>query len=237
MSLNVRAFRRCLALFFISYWSRFIFDIDLYYFQYLPKTGIFSFEPFFGLRHVVYSLLFLFCFLLLFGYLRRWQLVFFILLSLNFFWQNPYLMHEAQPMAFLMLLSFFYLPLNDRDEPNLAYPKLLILFLGIYYFLAAVKKLPDVNWREGKAIWYLMQWDVIAMSTTVNHWVINNCPIWIFQVLSWFVLGFEFSFIFFVFTRFRKYLVPAGLVMHLLISSFLDIGSLGQLMLVWYALL
>jgi hypothetical protein len=200
-------------------------------------VGIFKWDVLYNLRYIIFGFLYLLSLMLILGKLKRWQLVLFLFLLLNIFWQNPYILHESQPMAFIMLLSFLFLPLKKSELLKPIYPRTLIIFLGIYYFFAAYKKLPDSNWRNGTAIWHLMQWQVLANSLKINNWFIETFPVEAFKGLVYGVLVFEFTFLSLVFTRFKKYLITAGLTMHFLISAFLDIGSLGQLMIVWYALI
>jgi hypothetical protein len=171
------------------------------------------------------------------GQLNRIGLALLILLTWTFNQQNPYIIHEPQPMALLMLISFFCLPLNDKYNFEKVYMSLLLLFLGIYYFLAGYKKLPDPLWLKGDALTQIMQWDIVAQNITFNRWLIQILPGILFKFTNYAVLIFELTFFFFVFTKWKKYLIPIGLCFHILIFMFLDVGSFSQLMLVWYALL
>jgi hypothetical protein len=235
---KVYAFRRFLGIYFLYYWLQFFANLDLYFFLHLPNRGLFQYSFFWDIRIFVYALLIFLNFALLMGQINRWMLALLIFLTWNFNYQNPLIISETQPMSFFMLISFMFLPLNEKYPFEKFYLKAILFFVGFYYFLAGVMKLGDpLPWKSGYAIQHILQWNMAAKSIALNNWITANLPSAFFQIVNYWVLAFEISFIFLLFSRFRKILIPMGLLFHLLIFIFLDVGSISQLMLVWYILI
>lgn len=171
------------------------------------------------------------------GLLNRIGLLFFYLINLSFYLWNPLIVHEPQPIMDLFFISFFFLPMKERDHNYDPWIKnTLIVFLGVYYFLAGVKKLPDPNFLNGSALGSIISWPIMAKNVKFNLFFIKYFS-WVLLVFNYATLIFEMGFIFFVFTRYRIYLIFFGILLHVLIYMTLEVGNLSFVMILWYVLL
>lgn len=165
---------------------------------------------------------------------RPWVMLLFIL-NLSFLQANPYILHEPQHLANLFLLSFaVFFPVRNGQPADPFLIKTLIIALGIYYFVAGLKKLPDPSWRSGVAVGELIAWADIAKTSwgsfLLSHIVLN-------RFFSYSTLLFELSFVFVCLSRWRFYWLAVGLAMHVGILLTMDVGTISEIMLVWYFLL
>lgn len=170
------------------------------------------------------------------GVLNRWGLLLFYIINLSFYIWNPLITHEPQPLMNLFFLSFFLLPLNDQQEYDPWIKHGLILFLGVYYFTAGIKKLPDPHFLDGSALGSIISWPVMAKNMALNQWIASHFG-WALRVMNYATLFFEISFLFLVYTRFRVYLLFFGVLLHALIYATLEVGHLSFVMIAWYTLL
>ena len=188
------------------------------------------------------------CFTL--GLLNKLTLVPLYLLQLYFYHANPLIIHEPQPLANLFLFLFFFLPPNsppylwnrtgfEFTEDNIrelkGLLKIIIIFFGVYYFFVGIKKLPDPLWRQGLAIKNILLWPGVARQNLLTQ-IITQTP-GISQIFSYGTMIFEMSFIFLVFTPTRFILIIGGFLLHGGIFCTMEVGTLSQALLVWYALL
>ena len=184
------------------------------------------------------------------GLLNKKVFLLLIILQASFYNANPSIINESQPLANLFLLSFLFLPLNappvffpqkqrSFDEKQLREAKqivnLLIFFMGLYYFMVGIKKLPDPLWRGGEAVHYLVNWIPIKKNTILAQ-IIRATPL-LAKGMTYGTLCFELSFIFLIFTKLRPLLIIVGMMIHLGINLALEVGTLSQIMMVSYALL
>ncbi len=170
------------------------------------------------------------------GTLNRLGLVLLYLINLSFYDWNPYIIHEPQPIINLFFLSFLFLPLNQKQKYDPGIKKILIIFLGLYYFLAGAKKLADPNFLNGSALEYIISWTIMAKSVELNFYIVKYFS-WLLRIMNYFILIFEISFIFLVFGKFRKVLIILGIIFHCLIYMTLEVGNFSLVMMVWYLLL
>ncbi len=170
------------------------------------------------------------------GKLNRLGLVLLYFLNMSFYLWNPLIIHEPQPITNLFFLSFFLLPLKEEDSYDSWIKNSLIIFLGLYYFLAGIKKLPDPHFLTGDALENIISWPVMAKDLSLNLFLVKyfKYPVRIFNYLT---LLFEISFIFLIYTRARVLLIVFGVLLHLLIYATLEVGNFSWVMMVWYLLL
>ena len=184
------------------------------------------------LMAVIFSLLIM----LYKGILNRWGLVVFYVINLAFYEWNPFIVHEPQPILNLFFLSFFFLPMNKKHSYDPWFKNSLIVFLGIYYFWAGIKKLPDPNFLNGSALEYIISWPIMAKNLSINLFLVKNF-LWTVRLFNYLTLIFEISFLFLIFTRFRIYYIYFGIFLHALIYATLEVGNFSFVMFLWYALL
>ncbi|MGE0268687.1 MAG: hypothetical protein AB7S78_09580 [Candidatus Omnitrophota bacterium] len=190
----------------------------------------------------------LICFIL--GWLNKLTLIPLFLLQLYFYHANPLIIHEPQPLANLFLFLFFFLPPNspplllnknsfEFTEDNIKELKsllrIIIFFFGVYYLFVGLKKLPDPLWRQGLAIKHILLWPGIARQNFITAFITQTPGV--SQVISYGTLLFEIGFIFLVFTPLRFLLIVGGILLHGGIFCTMEVGTLSQVLLVWYALL
>lgn len=201
---------------------------------------------FVGLFYVMLVLLVLFTL----GLLNKLTLIPLYAVQLYFYHANPLIIHEPQPLANLFLFLFFFLPPNspplwfnrhgfEFTEENIkelhGLLKIIILFFGVYYFFVGIKKLPDPLWREGLAIKNILLWPGVARQNFLTVFITQTPGV--SQLFSYATMLFEMSFIFLVFTRLRFIVIIAGILFHFGIFCTMEVGTLSQVLMVWYALL
>ena len=108
------------------------------------------------------------------------------------------------------------------------------LFLGYYYLIAGLKKIPDPLWLSGEALAVFLDSAYLGIENGFSSLV--RTP-WISKVGTWMALLFELSFLPLVFTRWRVYLIPAGFLFHVANIFLLDVGFFWTAMLMWYPVL
>jgi len=190
----------------------------------------------------------LFCFTL--GFLNKLTLIPLYLLQLYFYHANPLIIHEPQPLANLFLFLFFFLPPNSppfllnrngfefteyKIKELKSLLKIIVFFFGVYYFFVGIKKLPDPLWRQGLAIKNILLWPGVARQNLLTAFITQTSGA--SQIFSYGTMLFEMSFIFLVFTPLRFILIIGGLLLHGGIFCTMEVGTLSQILLVWYALL
>lgn len=190
----------------------------------------------------------LICFM--FGLLNKLTLIPLYLLQLYFYHANPLIIHEPQPLANLFLFLFFFLPPNspplllnknsfEFTEDNIKELKsllrIIIFFFGVYYLFVGLKKLPDPLWRQGLAIKNILLWPGVARQNFLTEFITRTPGI--SQIISYGTLLFEIGFAFLVFTPLRFLLIAGGILLHGGILCTMEVGTLSQVLLVWYALL
>lgn len=148
-------------------------------------------------------------------------------------YSNPLVIHEPQPLTQLFLWSLVLSGPNNKGDSFLK--SNLIWLLGIYYLLAGLEKLPDPQWIHGQALAHILSNPLMALHSANNQSIITSASplLWL---ATYMVLFFEMSFIIGIKTRFKAAYVFFGLIMHLLISFTLDVGTLSFLMICWYSI-
>ncbi len=217
-------------------------------FYYYPKSLLFSF---FYTDYFMYGCFFATIFLLYtftIGIYAKWSLVLLLPLHIGFHHANPFINHEPQPLSNLLLIITLFLPIENiwavklRHDifPVLSKSKIrfilwmLLVYFSFYYFFAGLKKLPDPNWLNGSSVGKILSWPYMAKENFMTHFF--KIPM-VSYFSTYFTVFFEIIFIFIVFTRFRKLLIPLGLVFHLIIGLTMDVGHLFWAMISWYPLL
>lgn len=241
--IEIHYFRKSLALvqmgYYISLFSRFNDFFGAHGWMgpsYRTMFSVLSLSESNYWRWFLLAIMFVLLILFFKGVLNRLGLAVFYILNLSFYLWNPYIMHEPQPLTNLFFISFFFLPMRESDDYDPWITNILIVFLGLYYFLAGIKKLPDANFINGSAITYIISWPIMAKSLKLNLFLVKYFG-WMITIFNYGTLVFELSFIFLVFTRWRIFLIFFGLLMHLLIYFTLEVGNLSFVMLCWYVLL
>ena len=149
--------------------------------------------------------------------------------QLSFYNANPLIIHEAQQIANFLLLASLFLPYraapcffqkkdcvsNRKLDEAALLVNLLIIFLGVYYFFAGAKKIPDPLWRSGEALKYLIIWPGTGYDNVLTDFLLRHESL--MKVVTYMTLIFELLFLPLIFTRWRIYLIILGVTMHVLI--------------------
>jgi hypothetical protein len=185
------------------------------------------------------------------GFWARWAQLLALPLLVAFHHANPFIIHEPQQLTHLLIVALLFVPIERvwvvRRSPFLeklestseAYgrgaARLLLAYLGAYYFFAAVKKLPDPAWLGGDALSDLIDWPPLRRN---NGWVdfLRAHPA-VAALGTWFTLVFELAFAALALTRWRIWLVPVGVLFHLGTTLTLNVGHFPLVMFAWYPLL
>lgn len=173
--------------------------------------------------------------LFLFNKLNRVGQIILLMLNISIHNANPYIIHEPQQMVnLLLLIQILFLSANAKDKISPKIHFLLSGYLGIYYFLAGLKKIPDPYWLKGEALKLLMTWPPFYIDNIFSNFLINHVNL--LYLLNWFTLVFELSFVFLLFTRWKFALFVIGILFHIGIFLTMDVGTFSLIMLVWYSL-
>lgn len=92
-----------------------------------------------------------------------------VLLTLGYLllqYANPLILHEPQPLTQIFLWA---LVLSGPFYKGDSFLKSnLIWFLGLYYLLAGLEKLPDPIWKNGQALSQILSNPLMTLPSTVN---------------------------------------------------------------------
>jgi hypothetical protein len=121
--------------------------------------------------------------------------------------------------------------LEDYQQLLSAFGVLLIkVQIGLIYFLSGYDKLLTDSWRNGEAIFSVLNLDFFS-----NPNLSIELTKGVGLVAGWLVILFEISFPFFIwFSRIRKYWLIAGVVFHLAIIVFMGLLDFGLVMIISY---
>lgn len=158
-----------------------------------------------------------------------------LLMQISLHNANPLIIHEPQQIANFFLLVSILWPSSEKDAACVPMNRLMLVFLCCYYIFAGLKKLPDPLWIRGEALQVLIQWQPLARKNLLTEFFLNHLVL--LQFATWFTLVFELGFSFIAWTKWRLYLIPVGLVFHLLIAVTFQVGTFGWIMMAWYAFL
>lgn len=152
---------------------------------------------------------------------------------------NPFIIHEPQQLNNLLLILMFFLPLSGEEgnntNKNVANMLTMMkIYIGVYYCFAALKKVPDHHWLDGSAVGLICSWTYLAKNNFLNQ-ICQNHYVSIF--LTYFTLFFELSFLPLSFSKYRKYLIVCGFLLHTGIGLTLNVGLFFWSMVMWYPLL
>lgn len=111
----------------------------------------------------------------------------------------------------------------------------IIIQLCIIYFFAGVHKLRGEVWQNGTALYYILNTYDFKIGV-LNDWITKS----IFRVkfLTWFTIGFQLFFLFFIWGKISKYLVIVlGILLHLGIFILMRVDNFSWIMIACYAVL
>ncbi len=175
------------------------------------------------------------------------------LLHLTFHHANPFIVHgEPDQLTNLMLVFVLFFPIEgvwvlrktsvlkffeEIDQKYLSIIfKMMLFYLAAYYFFAGIKKLPDPLWRNGEALKNLLSWPLLGKTNGVNE-ILLQYP-FLLKLASFVALIYEIGFFVFVlFSKLRRWLIPFGIIFHILINLMIDVGHFHLAIWMWYPLL
>lgn len=217
-------------------------------FVFYPRSWLFYFWENELLKIALFVLSFICALFYTFGFYAKIALIILIPVQIGFHLAAPMIIHEPQQLTNLLMVLLFFLPVDSafalRKGPEIWRPltvrnqrfllMVILSYLCLYYFFAGVKKLPDHFWLEGKAVGLLASWPFLANDNVFNQF--TRLPLVSF-IFSYLTLIFEIGFIALAFTKFRRWLIPVGILFHIGISASLDVGLFFWAMIQWYPLL
>lgn len=169
------------------------------------------------------------------GYLPRWGKIVLLLVQLSIHHANPLIIHEPQQIANFLLIVAIVWPDTPSPKDGRQLRLVMTAALASYYLLAGLKKLPDPAWWNGEAIHQLLQWPPLAKEGAITDFLVQSPGL--ARVGTWASLLFELSFAPLAFSRFKKWLIPAGAAFHLMIYLTLEVGTFSLVMAPWYCFL
>jgi hypothetical protein len=217
-------------------------------FEYFPHSWVFFFQQ--NEIAMVCIIGFIITTLLTYtiGFYSKWSLLLLLPLHLGIHAVIPFIVGEPQTLSNLLLIITLFLPIENvfalrpRNDllPHLNRDFLrnillsLLAYFSFYYFFSGLKKVPDQNWVQGRAVFHILNWPYIGKDNLVSHFF--RLP-FITEAITYITLLFEIGFIFIAFSRLKKFLIPIGLFFHLFIAITMDVGHLFWAMMSWYPLL
>lgn len=247
MNQSISLFRKCLSIYIVYYYLHFVWHLNFIFgldgMVDLAKLGGFRYPSVFHVFQNTYFIHFAYFLVLALavalgrGILSRTWVWLLFVLNLSFQNANPYIIHEPQQLMNLFILLFAaYLPLHDEERFDPFTVKAMVVSLGVYYFVAGAKKLPDPLWQEGLAVGMLVEWGGLsggfsgALVSLLKIEVVN-------KLTTYLTLIFELTFIFACLSKWRFLWAFFGVLMHLGIAMVMEVGTFSAVMFVWYALL
>lgn len=222
--------------------------IDPMSFRFNPPSWIFLFWSQEFLKIILFVLLVLLTLMFTVGLWPKWALLFLLPINTGLHLANPFIIHEPQQLTNLLLFLLFFLPVQSkwalRPGSDFMRPlkakhlKVILLamlsYLGLYYFFAGLKKLPDPNWLNGEAAGLIANWPFLSRNNLFRD--LLRIPV-VNLLATYGTLLFELSFVFIAFTKYRRSLITSGILFHLVMGVTLDVGLFFWAMLAWYPLL
>lgn len=217
-------------------------------FAFYPDSWVFSFWSHDTFKLVLFILCYLLIFLYTLGIYVKPVMLIMIPLHIGFHLANPLIIHEPQQLTNLLLVILFFLPIEEKwaikpgrdfwpalgsiHKKHISYA--LLTYLGIYYFFAGAKKIPDPHWISGSAVKLLASWPFLSTGIFFNELMRVDSTS---KLFSWLTLLFELGFIFLAFGRWKRHLIYTGILFHAGVSLTLDVGQFFWAMVQWYPLL
>ncbi len=224
--------------------------VDPYLFEFYRQSPLFFIWPWDGLKFFLFIVTILLSGFFALGLWARIVHLPLFFLTLSFQMANPMVIHEPQQLLQLLLFVLWFVPYENhycikrsmgfdsyeylREKWGRKCVYVIQGFLAYYYLLAGIKKLPDPLWRSGEAVGVLLKSPYLGRSHFLVDWLTQSS---LTRMATYSVLAFELLFITLVFTRHRVYLFWMGVMFHLSIFIFMDVGLFWAAMLMWYPVL
>ena len=184
-------------------------------------------------------------FFLIIGFLRIKPLISSIaiwFLTANLFLKGSLFFTGGESLINLLLFYLIFIQETDKSKPNYVLQNLLnntfyiilLIQICVLYFFSTFWKLYDENWRNGMAIYYIVQIDTFS-SEALKAMFLNQ--VWLAKIATYSVLIYQGSFPFLVWIK--KIKIPFlifGVILHLLISFGMGIFTFGIIMCLSYIL-
>lgn len=219
------------------------------------NSGDFSFSglAYFGnLGRLLFVAIWIGCSLGLIYGVSHWIFwVLLVLLNSQFHGLNPLIVHEPQQILNFLILILPFLNCTVYKGPELLDFKsgnedkapleigLLTFFLGFYYLLAGVKKIPILAWQQGYGFKETLSWNGIARPwlESIEPYFNNIYIDFILTSMNYSILVFEITFLLLVFTKYKRFLIPLGVTFQMLNLVLFDVGLFFIIMLSFYPVL
>lgn len=219
-------------------------------FQFFSWSPLFAIWQNDAIKFFIFILGVVFSFMFISGIFARWVHIPLFAILLSFHLANPLVIHEPQQITLLLFFILWFVPYESHfslkrsqgfetyESMKVSETKKIIfciqLFLGYYYFLAGIKKIPDPLWLSGEALSIFLNSAYLGIENGFSSLFLNS---WASKIASWSAILFELSFLPLSFTRWRFWLIPVGVVFHGANILLLDVGYFWIAMLMWYPVL
>lgn len=222
--------------------------VDPSLFNYYKKSWLFYFWG----NDLFFLFLFFLTFILLFtytiGYFAKWSVLILIPIHVGFHTAVPFINHEPQPLTNLLLVLTAFLPIEKAwsikkkedvfpplsNKHGESFLKIMLFYFSLYYFFSGLKKIPETSWVDGTAVKAVLTFPFLGKRNFLADFFKID---FVSTIATIFTLFFEIGFLFIAFSRFRKILIPIGVIFHLMIGLTIDVGLFFWTMISWYPLL
>jgi len=110
----------------------------------------------------------------------------------------------------------------------------IVVQLCIVYFFSGLHKLQGEVWRDGTALYYILNSDDFS-PTAFNSFFTSF--IWLVKLCSWTTIVFQLTFPIFVFIqKTKKWIILIGILLHIAIFFMMKIDNFSLLMISCYAI-
>jgi len=196
----------------------------------------------------------LFSFLFMIGIFQRLSTIILFLLLFVFKIRNLYLLDGADNVVLVLLPFFLFIDTHSFSQKynffknkyfvsknnvvvNIFSNYFLIAItvqLCIVYFFSGLHKLQGEAWRNGTALYYILNSDDFS-PTRFNSFFTNY--LWLVKLCSWTTIVFQLTFPIFIFIKqTKKWIILTGVLLHIGIFIMMKIDNFSLLMISCYAI-
>ncbi|MGN7757592.1 MULTISPECIES: HTTM domain-containing protein [Chryseobacterium] len=195
----------------------------------------------------------IFGFLFMLGILQRLSVLILFFLLFIFKIRNLYLLDGADNVISVILPFFLFIETysfsnkyeafkNKTYKKTSKYSNILSLYFSyaimiqicIIYFFAGLHKLQGGMWREGTALYYILNSDDFS-PTKFNSFFTNS--IFMVKLSTWFTIIFQLLFPIFIFIKKTRFItILIGIILHIGIFFLMKIDNFSLVMISCYAI-
>ncbi len=210
----------------------------------IPHWSVFSFSSSNDFVQLGLWTLMLQSFLLLIGCWSRFQIACIFFWLVSFQHRNPLICDGEDTVFRLFAFWFIFLPLDsswsirhwlrrmaihERDRSSAWGLRLVQFQMTAIYLSAAYSKLQGTTWRDGSAMFYVLNMDDYTGRSSFSEWALDF-P-WVIHWLTWLAISIELALPFILWCKYtRRFAIFLGVGFHLAIELSMNLFLFEWLM-------